>query len=112
MNMEDDKIGTNPDPFKITLDEGWDKVNVEKLRAKIEEIMEKRDPDIIIFENETIFYAKFINEKYNLNTGIGGLKLLFKELDEWKYLLKIQYNGHVLDLDQARKFIDQIMSYK
>jgi len=70
--------------------------------------MRKKESDVIIVENPEEFWVSINTGRMKVNTGKGGLIMFLKELGNNSDLLKIEYNGIILNGEQKKELINSL----
>jgi hypothetical protein len=88
---------------------------LNEIKVSFENFLKERDdneeekPDVYITHKDNVFIAKVVSQKLTVNTGIGGFRLIIEAFGNLQ-MLKVEYNGKILNMDGKRELQDKIMS--
>lgn len=88
----------------------YQNLSLETVTNAIREFFEEREsdddiePDLVINQDATTFYVT-INKR--LMTGYGGLKMYFNNFKDVN-LIKISYNGVILNKEQKQELFNRV----
>ena len=88
----------------------------QQIEKVIKDIYDKREPDIIIFENEQEFSVTIDSSggprHYKMRTGKGGLIMYLQGFGNFAGLikaLKVRYNGVILSEEERDELFKEIL---
>ena len=91
------------------------KMDYKSFKEAVEQYFYDKDkdpgtkPDIIIITTPTQFMAKIESPARSVYTGFGGLKMFCKAVGSLE-LLKVEFNGAILTVDEKKFLYDKIIN--